>query len=159
MTPSSSVTFRSTWPTPHERHKEDAPAEGRNSKTKAPAKKQKRGKKGKKLAPPNQRRSGQAEDSDEAFVAASDRKGPRGPPRGRGGLFDDMLKKPCPYHKGSINHTHEQCEMLRKYYNRVAHRDEDKKKDAGDKGGDDEFPPVENTFFIFGGPTTNMTSR
>src|SRR6185437_15260652 len=25
---------------------------------------------------------------------------------------------------------------------RVAHRDEDKKKDAGDKGGDDEFPPV-----------------
>ena len=31
--------------------------------------------------------------------------------------------------------------MLKKYYNRVAHRDEDK-KDAGDKGGDDEFPPV-----------------
>ena len=49
--------------------------------------------------------------------------------------------------------------MLRKYYNRVAHRDEDKKKDVGDKGGDDEFPPVENAFFIFGGPTTNMTSR
>ena len=48
--------------------------------------------------------------------------------------------------------------MLRKYYNRIAHRDEDK-KDAGDKGGDDEFPPVENAFFIFGGPTTNMTSR
>ena len=38
--------------------------------------------------------------------------------------------------------------MLKKYYNRVAHRDEDKKKDAGDKGGDDEFPPVENAFFI-----------
>ena len=44
-----------------------------------------------------------------------------------------MLKKPCPYHKGSVNHTLEQCEMLQKYY---------KKKDAGDKGGDDEFPPV-----------------
>ena len=55
-----------------------------------------------------------------------------------------MLKKPCPYHKGPVNHTLEQCEMLKKYYNRVAHRDEDKKKDAGDKGGDDEFPPVEN---------------
>ena len=73
------------------------------------------------------------------------------PPRGGGGLFDDMLKKPCPYHKGSVNHTLEQCEMLKKYYNRVAHRDEDKKKDAGDKGGDDEPPPVENAFFIFGG--------
>ena len=52
-----------------------------------------------------------------------------------------MLKKPCPYHKGPVNHTLEQCEMLKKYYNRVAHHDEDKKKDAGDKGGDDEFPP------------------
>ena len=51
-----------------------------------------------------------------------------------------MLKKPCPYHKGPVNHTLEQCEMLKKYYNRVAQRDEDKKKDAGDKGGDDEFP-------------------
>ena len=51
-----------------------------------------------------------------------------------------MLKKPCPYHKGSVNHTLEQCEMLKKYYNRVAHRDEDNKTDAGDKGGDDEFP-------------------
>ena len=70
-----------------------------------------------------------------------------------------MLKKPCPYHKGPVNHTLEQCEMLKKYYNRIAHRDEDKKKDAGDKDGDDEFPPVENAFFIFGGATTNMTSR
>ena len=70
-----------------------------------------------------------------------------------------MLKKPCPYHKGSVNHTIEQCEMLKKYYNHIAHRDEDKKKDTGDKGGDDEFPPVENAFFIFGGPTTNMISR
>ena len=70
-----------------------------------------------------------------------------------------MLKKPCPYHKGSANLTLEQCEMLRKYYNRIAHRDEDKKKDAGNKGGDGKFPSVENIFFIFGGPTTNMTSR
>ena len=108
------------------KRKEDAPAEGSNSKTKTPAKKQKRGRKGKKPVPPNQRGQGQAEDSDEALVAAPDRKGPQGPPRGGGGLFDDMLKKPCPYHKGSVNHTLEQCEMLRKYYNRVAHRDEDK---------------------------------
>ena len=69
-----------------------------------------------------------------------------------------MLKKPCPYHKGSVNHTLEQCEMLRKYYNRVMHRGEDKNKDANDKGGDGEFPSVENAFFIFGGATTNMTS-
>ena len=83
------------------------------------------------------------------------RKGPRGPLRGGDGLFDDMLKKPCPYHKGSINHTLEQCEMHRKYYNRVAHLDEDKKKDADDKGGDG-FPAVENAFFIFGGPMLTL---
>jgi len=80
------------------KRKEDAPAEGSSAKTNAPAKKQKRGKKGKKPAPPNQRRPGQVEDSDEAFVAAPDCKGPRGPPRGGGGLFDDLLKKSCPYH-------------------------------------------------------------
>jgi len=67
-----------------------------------------------------------------------------------------MIPKPCPYHKGSVNHTLEQCEMLRKYYN---HRDEDKKKDVNNKGGDGKFPSVENVFFIFGGPTANMTSR
>ena len=62
------------------KRKEDAPAEGGNAKINAPAKKQKWGKKGKKQAPPIQRGPGQAEDSDEAFVAAPDRKGPRGPP-------------------------------------------------------------------------------
>jgi len=118
------------------KRKDDAPAEGSNVKPNAPAKKQKRGRKGKKPVPPNHHGSGQAEDSEEAFAVAPDRKGPRG----GGGMFDDMLKKPCPYHKDSVNHTLEQCEMLKKYYNRVAHRDEDKKKDAGDKGGDDEFP-------------------
>ena len=65
------------------KRKEDVPAEGSSAKTNAPAKKQKRGKKGKKPAPPNQRRPGQAEDSDEAFVPAPDRKGPRGPPSRR----------------------------------------------------------------------------
>ena len=58
------------------KRKEDAPAEGGNTKINAPAKKQRRGKKGKKLAPPNQCGPGQAEDSDEAFIAAPDRKGP-----------------------------------------------------------------------------------
>ena len=82
------------------KRKEDASTEG-SSKTKAPAKKLKRGKKG----PQNQHGQGQEEDSDEALAVSPDRKGLRGPPRGAGGLFDDMLKKSCPYHKGSVNHT------------------------------------------------------
>jgi hypothetical protein len=35
-------------------------------------------------------------------------------------VFDDMLKKPCLYHKTPINHTLNQCDMLNKYYSRVA---------------------------------------
>ena len=62
------------------KRKDGAPAEGSNIKLNAPAKKQKWGRKGKKPAPPNQRGSGQAEDSEEAFAATPDRKGPRGPP-------------------------------------------------------------------------------
>ena len=95
--------------------KVDAPAEGSNPKNNS--KKPNRIKKGKKKGLPNQRSQGQDEDSDEALVVALDGKGPRGPSRG-GGLFDDMLKKPCPYHKGKVNHTLEECDMLRKYFNR-----------------------------------------
>ena len=70
-----------------------------------------------------------------------------------------MLKKPCPYHKGKVNHTLEECDMLRKYFNRLGRKDEAKKeKDEEGKGGDG-YPQVENIFFIFGGPTANMTAR
>ena len=69
-----------------------------------------------------------------------------------------MLKKPCPYHRGKVNHTLEECDMLRKYFNHLGRKDEAKKKDEEDKGGDG-FPSVENVFFIFGGPTANMTTR
>ena len=48
--------------------------------------------------------------------------------------------------------------MLRKYFNRLGHKDETKKKDEEDKGGDG-FPSVENVFFIFGGPTANTTRQ
>ena len=69
-----------------------------------------------------------------------------------------MPKKSCPYHKGSVNHTLEQCEMLRKYFNRLGRKDEAKKeKDEDDKGGDG-YPLVENVFFIFGGSMANMTT-
>jgi hypothetical protein len=44
-------------------------------------------------------------------------------------VFDDMLKKPCPYHKTSVNHTLEQCDMLKKYCSR---KEVEAKKDGGD---------------------------
>jgi hypothetical protein len=67
-------------------------------------------------------------------------------------VFDDMLKKPCPYHKTPVNHTLEQCDMLKKFYGRAAAKDAEAKKDGGD-GDAGGFPAVENVFLIFGGPT------
>jgi hypothetical protein len=133
---------------------DDAPAEG--SKSKEPQQKHKRGKKGKKPRC-EARAQGRDDDGDEALAVDPARRGPRAVPRGPG-IFDDMLKKPCPYHKMPVNHTLKQCDMLKKYYSRAAAKDGEAKKDGGDSdaGG---FPTVENIFLIFGGPITNLRAE
>jgi hypothetical protein len=67
------------------------------------------------------------------------------------------LKKPCPYHKTPVNHTLEQCDLLKRYYSRAAANDGEAKKDGGD-GDTGGFPAVENVFLIFGGPTVDMSN-
>jgi hypothetical protein len=80
---------------------DDVPVEG--SKSKEPHQKNKRGKKGKK--PRREAREQGCDDGDdEALAVDLARRGPRPAPRGPG-VFDDMLKKPCPYHKMPVNHT------------------------------------------------------
>jgi hypothetical protein len=68
-----------------------------------------------------------------------------------------MLKKPCPYHKMPVNHTLDQCDLLKRYYSRAAAKDDEAMKDGGegDTGG---FPTVEDVFLIFGGPTLDMSN-
>jgi hypothetical protein len=124
---------------------DDAPAEG--SKSKDAQQKHKRGKKGKKP---------RCEARKQGRVDPAPR-GPRAVPRGPG-VFDDMLKKPCPYHKTPVNHTLEQCDMLKKYYSRAAAKEGEAKKDGGD-GDAGGFPVVENVFLIFGGLTVDMSNR
>jgi hypothetical protein len=41
------------------------------------------------------------------LVAAAERKNPRAPPEGGPGVFNEMLKKPCPNHRGPIKHVAE----------------------------------------------------
>jgi hypothetical protein len=125
---------------------DNAPAEG--SKSREPHRKDKRGKKGKK---PRREAREHGWDGNDAEALAVDptRRGPRPAPRGLG-VFDDMLKKPCPYHKTPVNHTLEQCDMLKKFYGRAAAKDAEAKKDGGD-GDAGGFPAVENVFLIFGG--------
>jgi hypothetical protein len=80
---------------------DDTPAEG--SKSKEPQQRRKRGKKGKK--PRREvRAQGRDDDGEEALAVDPARRGPRAAPRGPG-VFNDMLKKPCPYHKTPVNHT------------------------------------------------------
>jgi hypothetical protein len=82
---------------------DDMPAEG--SKSKEPQQKHKWGKKVKK--PHREARTqGHHDDEDEALAVDPARKGPRAAPRGPG-VFDDMLKKLCPYHKTLVSHTPE----------------------------------------------------
>jgi hypothetical protein len=80
--------------------------------------KHKRGKKGKKPRR-EAREQGRDDDGDEALAVDPARRDPRAAPRGAG-VFDDMLKKPCLYHKTPVNHTLEQCDMLKKYYSHAA---------------------------------------
>jgi hypothetical protein len=135
------------------KHVDDAPAEG--SKSKEPQQKHKWGKKRKK---PHReaREQGRDDAGDEALAVDPARRGPRAAPRGPG-VFDDLLKKPCPYHKTPVNHSLEQCDLLKRYYNRVAAKDGKAKKDEGD-GDVGGFPAVENVFLIFGGPTVDMSN-
>jgi hypothetical protein len=68
-----------------------------------------------------------------------------------------MLKKPCPYHKTPVNHTLEQCDMIKRFYGRAAAKDGKAKKDGGD-GDAGGFAAVENDFLIFGGATVDMSN-
>jgi hypothetical protein len=130
---------------------DDTPAEG--GKSKELHQKNKQGKKGKK----SRREAGeQGRDDAEALAVDPAQRGPRPAPRGPG-VFEDMLKKPCPYHKTPVNHTLEQCDMLKRFYGRAAAKDDEAKKDGGD-GDAGGFPAVEHLFLIFGGATVDMSS-
>jgi hypothetical protein len=134
---------------------DDTPAEG--SKSKELQQKNKRGKKGKKPCREAHKQGRNDDNDSEAHAVDPARWGPRPAPIGPG-VFDDMLKKPCPYHKTPVNHTHEQCDMLKQFYGRAATKDDEAKKDGGD-GDAGGFPTVENVFPIFGGATIDMSSR
>jgi hypothetical protein len=125
-------------------------------KSKDPRQKNKRGKNGKKSCH-EAREEGHDDDDSEALAVDPARRGPRPAPR-HPGVFDDILKKPCPYHKTPVNHTLEQCDMLKRFYGRAAAKDDEAKKDGGD-GDVGGFPAVENVFLIFGGPKVDMSSR
>jgi hypothetical protein len=103
-------------------------------------------------------KQGKREAMADYLVAAVDRKKPRGPP-GRG-IFNKMLKEPCPYHKGPTNHNLEDCHMLRRYFESLGTKKDDKKEDPKEKDEDKDkgFPKIYDCFMIYGGPSTCLST-
>jgi hypothetical protein len=131
---------------PQGRQKEDAPEASVQRGTKKKAKKKAQAKR-------------DAVDAD--LVAAAEHRNPRKPPGGAN-TFDKMLKESCPYHRGPIKHTLEECDMLRRYFIKARPSVEGGKGQGNNKKGGDkeeEFPEVHNYFMIYDGQVANTSAR
>jgi hypothetical protein len=98
---------------------------------------------------------------DADLVAAAEHRNPQKPPGGAN-MFDKMLNESCPYHRGPVKHTLEECDMLRHYFNKAGPSIKGGKYQGNDtKGGDkeEEFPEVHNCFMIYGGQVANALAR
>jgi hypothetical protein len=77
-------------------------------------------------------------------------------------MFDKMLKELCPYHRGPVKHTLEECDMLRRYFNKAGPSAEGGKDQGNNKKGgnkEEEFLEVHNCFMICGGQVANASAR
>jgi hypothetical protein len=104
---------------PQGRQKEDAPEAFVQCGTKKKAKKKAQAKR-------------DAVDAD--LVAAAEHRNPRKPPRGAN-MFNKMLKESCPYHRGPVKHTLEECDMLHHYFNKAGPSAEGGKDQGNNKKG------------------------
>jgi hypothetical protein len=71
---------------------------------------------------------------DADLVAAAEHRNPRKPPGGAN-MFDKMLKESFPYHRGPVKHTLEECDMLRRYFNKAGPSTEGGKDQGNNKKG------------------------
>jgi hypothetical protein len=93
--------------------------------------------------------------------AAAEHRNPRKPHRGVN-TFDKMLEESCPYHRGPVKHTLEECDMLRRYFIKVGPSAEGGKDQGNNKKGGDkkeEFPEVRDCFMIYGGQGVNASAH
>jgi hypothetical protein len=50
-------------------------------------------------------------------------------------MFDKMLKDSCPNHRGPVKHNLEECDMLRRYFNKAGPSTEGGKDQGNNKKG------------------------
>jgi hypothetical protein len=70
-----------------------------------------------------------------------------------------LLKEPCPYHKEPTNHNLEDCHMLRRYFEGIGVKKDDKKEDPKGDDKDGGFLEIYDCFMIYGGPSTCLSTR
>jgi hypothetical protein len=131
---------------PQGRQKEDAPEASVQRGSKKKAKKKAQAKR-------------DAVDVD--LVAAAEHRNPRKPPKGVN-TFDKIFKESCPYHRGLVKHTLEECDMLRRYFIKAGPSTEGGKNQGNSKKGgdkDEEFPEVRDCFMIYDGQVANASAR
>jgi hypothetical protein len=104
---------------PQGRHKEDVPEASVQRGTKKKTRKKAQAKR-------------DAVDAD--LVATVEHRNPWKPPGGAN-MFDKMLKESCPYHRGPVKHTLEECDMLRCYFNKAGPSAEGGKDQGNNKKG------------------------
>jgi hypothetical protein len=104
---------------PQGRQKEDAPEASVQRGSKKKAKKKAQAKR-------------DAVDAD--LIGAAEHRNPRKPPGGVN-TFDKMFKESCPYHRGPVKHTLEECDMLRRYFIKARSSIEGGKDQGNNKKG------------------------
>jgi len=102
-------------------------------------------------------RKGKQGQSDDNLVDVADRKNPKRAPAGPG-LLDEILKKPCPYHRGPTKHTLEECTVLRRYYTDIIIKEGTEEPPKDDDPQGEGFPKVKNCLLIFGGRAARLTA-
>jgi hypothetical protein len=131
---------------PQGRPKEDAPEASAQRDTKKKAKKKAKAKR---------------DTADADLVAVVEHMNPQKPPGGVN-TFDKMLKESCPYHRGPVKHTLEECDMLRRYFIKAGPSAEGGKDQGNNKKGgnkEEKFPEVRDCFIIYGGQVANTSAR
>ena len=95
---------------------------------------------------------------DDNLVATADRKNAKRTPAGLG-LFDEMLKKPCPYHRGPTKHTLEECTVLHRFYSGAMAKEnmEEPPKDKGNDPKGEGFPNITKCLLILGGRVAHLS--
>jgi hypothetical protein len=81
------------------------------------------------------------------LVAPAEHRNPRKPPEGAN-TFGKMIKESCPYHRGPVKHTLEECDMLRRYFNKAGPSEEGGKDQGNNKKGGNQGEVYSNAWNI-----------